>query len=165
MNIPFGSLIVAFNESLKHYFGVKEGDHGFKYYLCGGIAGAIAAIPTTPLDVIKTKLNTQGCGDHRCDKMKVCNILRGKVEMHGEVEVRAKTSHLLMQAREGMSTYREPIKYRNFWEAARKIMQEDGAMGFFKGVQMRMAIQSISSGVAWGTYQLIKDLLILQNKY
>jgi hypothetical protein len=44
-------------------------------------------------------------------------------------------------------------------------MQEDGAMGFFKGLQMRMAIQSISSGVAWGTYQLIKDLLILQNKY
>jgi hypothetical protein len=81
------------------------------------------------------------------------------------VEVRAKSSHLLMQAREGMSTYRESIKYRNFWEAARKIMHEDGAMGFFKGVHMRMAIQSVSSGVAWGTYQLIKDLLIRQNKY
>jgi solute carrier family 25 iron transporter 28/37 len=100
MNIPFGSLIVAFNETLKHYFGVTEGDHGFKYYLCGGIAGAIAAIPTTPLDVIKTKLNTQGCADHRCDKMVVCNILRRKVEAHPEVEVRQKSSsHLLMQTR------------------------------------------------------------------
>jgi hypothetical protein len=42
-------------------FGVKEGDNSLKYYFCGGLAGAIASIPTTPLDVIKTKLNTQHC--------------------------------------------------------------------------------------------------------
>ena len=36
--------------------------------------------------------------------------------------------------------------------------------GFFKGVQMRMAIQSISSGIGWGTYQLIKGLMV-KNKY
>lgn len=64
-----------------------------------------------------------------------------------------------------MSTLRQKVKYRNFWEAAYKIMKEDGAVGFFKGLQMRMAIQSISSGVAWGTYQLIKDLFILHNKH
>jgi solute carrier family 25 (mitochondrial iron transporter), member 28/37 len=85
MNIPFGSLIVAFNEKLKHSFGVVEGDHGIKYYLCGGIAGAIASIPTTPLDVIKTKLNTQNCSEFRCDKSMVCNILRGKAESHLDV--------------------------------------------------------------------------------
>jgi hypothetical protein len=38
-------------------------------------------------------------------------------------------------------------------------MQEDGLLGFFKGFQMRMMIQSISSGVAWGTYHIIKDYL------
>lgn len=61
MNIPFGSLIIAFNEKIKYLFGVQEGDGGLKYYLCGALAGAIASIPTTPLDVIKTKLNTQDC--------------------------------------------------------------------------------------------------------
>ena len=61
MNIPFGSLIVVFNEKLKHLVGAREDDHGIKYYLCGALAGAIASIPTTPLDVIKTKLNTQYC--------------------------------------------------------------------------------------------------------
>jgi hypothetical protein len=106
MNIPFGSLIVAFNETLKHRFGVADGDHGLKYYFCGGIAGAIASIPTTPLDVIKTKLNTQNCTEYGCDKLKVCNILRGKPEPHPEVEVRPRSANLLMQAREGMSTYR-----------------------------------------------------------
>jgi len=66
MNIPFGSLIIVLNEKLKHFMGVKEGDNSLHYYLCGGIAGGIASIPTTPLDVIKTKLNTQNCSSFKC---------------------------------------------------------------------------------------------------
>lgn len=46
--------------------GVKHGDHHLNYYLCGGLAGALASIPTTPFDVIKTKLNTQACLTNSC---------------------------------------------------------------------------------------------------
>lgn len=46
--------------------GAREDEQGFKYYLCGGLAGGIASIPTTPLDVIKTKLNTQYCEGNGC---------------------------------------------------------------------------------------------------
>lgn len=38
---------------------VKDDDHHLNYYLCGGIAGGLASIPSTPFDVIKTRLNTQ----------------------------------------------------------------------------------------------------------
>lgn len=41
--------------------GVKEKENSLYYYFCGGLAGAIASIPTTPFDVVKTKLNTQHC--------------------------------------------------------------------------------------------------------
>jgi hypothetical protein len=68
MNIPFGSFIIVLNEKLKYYFGVKEADHSLNYYLCGAAAGGIASIPTTPLDVIKTKLNTQNCLNKNCEK-------------------------------------------------------------------------------------------------
>jgi len=61
MNLPFGSLIVVLNEKLKHSFGVKDGDNSWKYYFCGAVAGGLSSIPTTPVDVIKTKLNTQDC--------------------------------------------------------------------------------------------------------
>ena len=57
---------------------VKPGDHHLTYYLCGGIAGALAAIPTTPFDVIKTKLNTQNCFNKICEKKNICNIINNK---------------------------------------------------------------------------------------
>ena len=72
MNVPFSSMIIYLNEKLKHVFKVREGDHHFKYYLCGGLAGALASIPTTPFDVIKTKLNTQVCLNSLCEKKPVC---------------------------------------------------------------------------------------------
>lgn len=32
-------------------------------------------------------------------------------------------------------------------------------MGFFSGLRMRIAIQSFSSAIAWGTYQVVKSTL------
>jgi hypothetical protein len=116
MNIPFGSLIVVFNEKLKQLMGAQEGDHGFKYYLCGGIAGGIASIPTTPLDVIKTKLNTQQCEAANCEKVVLCNILKDKIERmspNAAEEFKSKRGMLWMQNRERMSTMRSTVKYRN----------------------------------------------------
>jgi len=37
------------------------------------------------------------------------------------------------------------------------IFKEEGVMGFFSGMKMRIAIQSVSSAIAWGTYQVIKS--------
>lgn len=166
MNIPFGSLIVVVNQKLKHLIGAKEDDHGIKFYLCGGLAGGISSIPTTPLDVIKTKLNTQYCQSSNCEKMPLCNILRSKIERTNnssdKFEFKGRT--LLMQNREGMSTVRDHVRYRNILETAKTIWREEGVKGFFRGVQMRMAIQSISSGIGWGTYQLIKGIIV-KNEY
>jgi hypothetical protein len=38
---------------------VKDDDNHLNYYICGGIAGGLASVPSTPFDVIKTRLNTQ----------------------------------------------------------------------------------------------------------
>ncbi len=52
-------MIILMNEKLKKSMNVKENDHHLNYYFCGGIAGGLASIPSTPFDVIKTRLNTQ----------------------------------------------------------------------------------------------------------
>lgn len=54
---------------------VKNNDSYLKYFLCAGFAGALASIPTCPLDVIKTKLNTQSCINSTCQKKILCGLL------------------------------------------------------------------------------------------
>eukprot|EP00931_Biecheleriopsis_adriatica_P086812 TRINITY_DN61396_c0_g1_i1.p1 TRINITY_DN61396_c0_g1~~TRINITY_DN61396_c0_g1_i1.p1 ORF type:complete len:330 (+),score=72.35 TRINITY_DN61396_c0_g1_i1:86-1075(+) len=65
MNVPYTGMLVAANESLKLLLRVRQGEKAQNlstagYFLCAGISGAIAAAATSPLDVLKTRLQTQG---------------------------------------------------------------------------------------------------------
>ena len=66
---------------------------------------------------------------------------------------------LVMTAQKGMSTVRGNVRYHNIFDAAKSIWRDEGLTGFFKGMKMRMVIQSASSGIGWGTYQLVKGLI------
>ena len=57
---------------------------------------------------------------------------------------------------------RAPIKYNNIVDTTATIWREEGVSGFFKGVKFRMAIQSVSSAIAWGTYHLFKNTIYPQ---
>ncbi len=59
MNLPYGGVMVAANESIKRVLN-PSGDYTTgTYLLAGSGAGALAAAATTPLDLIKTRLQTQ----------------------------------------------------------------------------------------------------------
>merc|ERR1740121_1805197 len=66
---PFHGVLVASNESLKLLLGLEArgGEQRTQaaaplHFLSTGISGMIAAVVTQPLDVVKTRLQTQNVG-------------------------------------------------------------------------------------------------------
>lgn len=60
MTIPFTALQFTAYESLSKVLNPKKNYDPFTHCVAGGLAGAFAAAATTPLDVIKTLLQTRG---------------------------------------------------------------------------------------------------------
>mmetsp|Transcript_19096 Transcript_19096/g.67449 ORF Transcript_19096/g.67449 Transcript_19096/m.67449 type:complete len:316 (-) Transcript_19096:139-1086(-) len=131
MNIPYAATVVAVNESAKEVLN-PSGEHDmWTYLLSGGIAGGVAALVTNPLDVVKTRLQTQG------------GVLNA-VEIVGPAAV---------EAAELAPTY------TGLRDTARKIYAKEGAAGFMQGAKARLALHTPSMAISWGTYEFVKNLL------
>lgn len=60
MTVPFTAIQFSAYESLSKFLNPTRTYDAFTHVVAGGLAGAVAAAATTPLDVIKTLLQTRG---------------------------------------------------------------------------------------------------------
>jgi solute carrier family 25 iron transporter 28/37 len=141
MNLPFGGALVATNETIKTRMGLDDSAADDRsalpwYFVSGAISGAVASAFTQPLDVIKTRLQTQDCLSR------------------AEVTAPAASSSQALRP-----TERFLPKYDGFMGALRTILREEGASAFFHGLAPRVLYTMPAAAICWGTYDTIKSML------
>jgi solute carrier family 25 iron transporter 28/37 len=131
MNIPYGSIMVAMNESSRKWLNPR-GEHRLDVsMLAGAIAGASAALVTTPLDVVKTRLQIQDlqpCPVHPVGKVLAAPSSAG-------------------------------LKYAGTASALSRVLAEEGLRGFFRGAGLRMLVHAPSVAISWTAYDTAKRAL------
>jgi solute carrier family 25 iron transporter 28/37 len=140
INAPYGAVLVAVNEKVKSYLVpadmlTKTSKESLlpRFFLSAGIAAACASVLTHPLDVVKTRLQTQDCF---CKEPPITCPRR--------------------QA--AIPTVRTP-KYTDFFTSVKLIHAEEGLRGFYRGLIPRAALSVPGAAMCWGTYESVKTFL------
>jgi len=137
MNVPYALVMGTSNEAIRNALNPGEEYSLSTYIAAGAGSGMIAAAVTNPLDVVKTRLQTQ--------HLRFANL---------EDIVKAETSA------NQLPCPRQPIRYTGMLQAARTLLAEEGAAIFARGMQARMLIHAPSVAICWTTYESVKHLLV-----
>ncbi|ETV86860.1 hypothetical protein, variant 1 [Aphanomyces astaci] len=131
MNLPYSMIMVSTNESMKKLLNPSGEINVGAYVFSGAIAGAVAGAITNPLDVTKTRLQTQMMS---LDDTLTCG---GKM----------------------VQSAAPKVQYRGFLDAFGQIYKHEGVAGFFRGVGPRVCVHAPSVAVSWTTFEVLKKLL------
>lgn len=136
MNIPYGCIMVSVNESMKKVLN-PSGGYSFTASMIAGItAGSVAAMLTNPLDIVKTRLQTQSlepCPSPAAPGTSV--IVRHSV--------------------------RSPVQPVSALDVAKQILATEGPLGFARGCVPRMLVHAPSVAISWTTYETAKAFLTI----
>lgn len=153
MNVPYATIVVTVNENLKTMVQPWNTPHPHLFYfLCAGIAGGIAGLLTNPLDVVKTRLQTQ-------ELKPSCPKLREMWDIKSDA-LPTKSDHLkILDCKPECEFEVKKIQYRDFVSTIKLVYKREGYHAFTRGMGPRMCINVPSTALSWGTYEIIKNFL------
>ncbi|CAL2033071.1 unnamed protein product [Caenorhabditis brenneri] len=131
MNIPFQSIHFMGYEFWQHVLNPEHKYDPKSHLIAGGLAGGLAAALTTPMDCVKTVLNTQQAAE--------ADPSNRRIFLQGEFQAR--------------------YRYRGISDAVRTIYSQRGIAGFSCGLQARVIFQVPATALSWSVYELFKFML------
>ncbi|KAL7267412.1 hypothetical protein RUND412_010008 [Rhizina undulata] len=138
-NLPFTALQFSFFERLKDYFREKVAEFGCHAVKIGAVAGlaagcsgSVAAVLTTPIDVVKTRVMLS---------VNQKDLTREKDK--------APSPHDLRKGKHKLSG-------KSAMEVVKEVMKEEGLKGFMRGGALRGVWTFVGSGLYLGSYEAAK---------
>jgi solute carrier family 25 S-adenosylmethionine transporter 26 len=145
-NLPFTAMQFPVFEHLKERIKQYRRDNGtftgtltetgLVTAVSAGSAGSIAAIITTPIDVVKTRIMLAASGE--------CSAVKAKKEVK-EAQQKGQSLDKLAS--------RKGVTKKSGFTVARKVFTESGVKGLFRGGTLRASWTTLSSGLYLGVYE------------
>mmetsp|Transcript_41712 Transcript_41712/g.50792 ORF Transcript_41712/g.50792 Transcript_41712/m.50792 type:complete len:392 (-) Transcript_41712:125-1300(-) len=133
-NVPYGMVMVSVNEGMKTFLRPHSGSFDVSTsIIAGSVAGFVASALTTPLDRIKTRLQTQRLGS---------------------------VSTLMTRCEKGVDNcvLRE-AKFEGMGDAIRSILRNEGIIGLWRGWIPRVMTHTPAVAICWTSYEGVKSWL------
>lgn len=153
MNVPFTAIHFSAYESAKTaLFKASEAEkEGFAVqFAAGGVAGGLAAAFTTPMDVIKTRMQTQ-CILLDCDVAKTT-----EQTYSGVCTVRGSPKACPQEAAAQQARAAVESTTANAISVARVIVRDEGALALTRGMGARVLFHIPAAAICWTTYEAAK---------
>jgi solute carrier family 25 iron transporter 28/37 len=160
-NLPYGMVMVSTNEYLRE---VLESDPTKPpdlktSLLAGSGAGMVAAAVTTPLDRVKTRLQTQRMGAAIAITLQENqNLACEKTGAAPPPSVGGSCPKAVAERAMMTGSIGNP-KYGGLSDAFHSIVREEGAAGLFRGMTPRLMTHTPAVAISWTAYEAAKRWL------